>query len=144
MQKSKLPTRPSELIKLALSDLEKCEVDGEFYRVDMGRWHVFDETDNVCYVCLAGSVMAQTLGISHRKTCKPFNIEGAEDYVAPLTALEYLRSGHVEEGVNTLGYDLPKGMHAHIYVPTYGNYSSPFTFQRAMEDLAETLSKANL
>ena len=53
-----LPDKPSELIRLALSDLEKCEGDSR-YEVDMNEWHVPTQKGHVCYVCLAGSVMAK-------------------------------------------------------------------------------------
>lgn len=69
----KLPNKLSELIRLAMKDLELVEND-EKYKVDMdmGSWHFpwfseeaehFDVDDEVevCNVCLAGAVMAKTL-----------------------------------------------------------------------------------
>lgn len=60
---TKLPEKPSELLKLAMLDLEKVEADPR-YRVDMGEWH---KPNGRCSVCLAGSVMAKTLGLPPNK-----------------------------------------------------------------------------
>jgi hypothetical protein len=51
------PEKLSDLIELALGDLEKVEKD-ERYRVDMEAWHT--PLNGKCRVCLAGSVIAQT------------------------------------------------------------------------------------
>ncbi len=52
----------SELIIVAVNDLEKCEIDPN-YVVDMDTWHSDFNVDNhPCHVCLAGSVMAKTVG----------------------------------------------------------------------------------
>jgi len=61
---NKLPDNVGDLIRLALKDLEACEANPS-YKVDMTYWHLYDESDDICYVCLAGSVMAQRLGVEH-------------------------------------------------------------------------------
>ena len=53
-----LPNKKSELLTLALRDLEVVEKDNK-YTVDMGDY--YHQTMNSCYVCLAGAVMANTL-----------------------------------------------------------------------------------
>lgn len=63
-----LPGKYSELIRLAIADLEKCEND-PLYRIDMYFYH--QPHFNHCYVCLAGAVMAKTLGAKVDKTCLP-------------------------------------------------------------------------
>ena len=55
---SELPDKPSELIRLALADLRKCEADPR-YLIDMAQWHR-PVTSELCHVCLAGAVMART------------------------------------------------------------------------------------
>jgi len=60
-----LPHKRSELIRLAVADLEKCEHDSRFI-IDMSCWII--STRDTCAVCLAGSVMAQTLNMDDRKT----------------------------------------------------------------------------
>jgi len=56
--KKTLPNKPSELLKLAMKDLGKCERSPK-YNVHMMKWHSGFERE-ACYVCLAGSVMAKT------------------------------------------------------------------------------------
>lgn len=55
----RLPEKPSELIELALHDLELAEKDGR-YRIYMFGWHM--PHYGVCHVCFAGAVMAFSLG----------------------------------------------------------------------------------
>ncbi len=66
------PNKLSALLQLALRDLKKCEKQPE-YEVDMATWHERVSAMNICYVCLAGAVMAQTLGVGPGKTCLPSN-----------------------------------------------------------------------
>ena len=49
----------SELLRLALSDLDKVERDGD-YDVYMGNWHMKSTSERKCYVCLAGSILAKS------------------------------------------------------------------------------------
>lgn len=59
-----LPTKLSALIKVALKDLKKVEKDKN-YKVNLSMWHqTFD--DDVCYVCLAGAVLAKSLKIDRK------------------------------------------------------------------------------
>lgn len=53
-----LPNKPSELILLALHDLELCEADKN-YKIAMGTWHIPHK--KYCSVCFAGAVMAKEL-----------------------------------------------------------------------------------
>jgi len=61
----RLPRKRSELLKLALTDLEKCELNPRF-RVDVCYWLMSGPYS--CVVCLAGSVMAQTLNMDDGST----------------------------------------------------------------------------
>ena len=56
---TQLPDKLSELIRVALGDLRKCEADPK-YVVNMAVWHQSLD-DKRCAVCLAGSVMAKSL-----------------------------------------------------------------------------------
>ena len=61
--KNILPSKPWNLIRLAIKDLEKCEIDPN-YKIDMDVWHLppnehISSDDGKCWVCLAGSVMAK-------------------------------------------------------------------------------------
>lgn len=58
-----LPNTLSGLLELAVQDAQKCEALPELYRLDMGQWHTPEA--GVCVICMAGAVIAQTLGVSH-------------------------------------------------------------------------------
>lgn len=64
----KLPDKLSDLIELALSDMEKCESDSN-YEVDMDQWVL--PIKGKCRVCLAGSVLVQTMGLSRTEQHLP-------------------------------------------------------------------------
>lgn len=86
-----LPNKFSDLLELALSDLESCEADPRF-QIRMCDWlRVKDET---CYVCLAGAVMAKTLGAPLTETSLPsfYDLYDRQK----LVALDSLRLGLVE------------------------------------------------
>ena len=57
--KDTLPKKPSALLRLALDDLAKVERDKRFV-VNMNEWF---KSNGHCQVCMAGSVMAKTLGV---------------------------------------------------------------------------------
>ena len=67
-----LPNKTSELIRLAVSDLEKCEKD-KSYEINMCAWHT--ENYDSCAVCLAGSVMAKTLEEDWGAHIEPYNYD---------------------------------------------------------------------
>lgn len=59
----KLPKKPSELITLALKDMELSIAQG--HRIYMGDWvNRNNKNPKVCSVCLAGSVMLQSLKLT--------------------------------------------------------------------------------
>jgi hypothetical protein len=101
-----LPDKPSDLLELALHDLELCEADGR-YEIRMLLWHAPLDDRPGCMVCLAGAVLSQT--------CKaPMNIQiwvpsmanGTdipERIANQLTAIDALRTGRVDEAFGLLG-----------------------------------------
>ena len=105
-----LPNTPSELLSLALDDLEKCEQD-TLYGVLMDAWHepVFDEDHEFqrCDVCLAGAVMAKTLDVDpedHVPAVCEYDwspLVATDSVIADkLTSIEYFRQGLVRKGVD--------------------------------------------
>ena len=54
-----LPSKLSDVILIALEDLEKAEKSKE-YEIDMDDWY---KPNGVCKVCFAGAVMAQSEGL---------------------------------------------------------------------------------
>ena len=62
-----LPEKLSDLIRVAITDMEKIDSKPHLYRVDMGEWHK-REDHGICKVCFAGAVMAETLHTPHHRT----------------------------------------------------------------------------
>lgn len=95
-----LPTRLSDGIELAISDLEKIEAS-KLYRVEMGDWYAMpDATESgLCEVCLAGAVMAQTfeVPIDDESTITPDSFE--PELESKLEAYDSLRSGDIGDAI---------------------------------------------
>lgn len=100
-----LPTKPSELLALAIGDYKKVLTDPN-YIVDMDVWHT--PVGDLCRVCLAGAVMA--------KSCKTglTDVAGPTDYGSeiqrPLRALNDFRVGRIVDGFSYLGLYTNKDM----------------------------------
>ena len=62
----KPPSTASGLIRTALADLELAESPGSGYDIDMQIWHEPRHMAG-CTVCLAGSVMAYTIGMARNE-----------------------------------------------------------------------------
>ena len=125
-----LPNDPSELIRLAIADLEKVEQDSR-YDVDMSVWH--EPCGEVCEVCLAGAVMAGTLGADVGEYSTPDDFSEGIPY--KLRALSYFRTGDISRGLRYLGIkSRPEWM---ISVCRYRE--NPDRFKRDMLELADTL-----
>ena len=100
MQKyfGKLPGTPSNLIRLALEDLEKVRKDSR-YEIDMNQWHSPNIYNSRCSVCLGGNVIAKSLdtySIYHAPHDFP------KESLA-LKALDNFRQGYLCEGLRDLG-----------------------------------------
>ena len=135
--------KPSELIRHALTDLEKCEREG--YWIDMSVWHVGSENEDMCRVCLAGAVMAQTMGGSRKEDINPLLLldDGRIDEASynALIALDAFVSGQVESGAAAMKIcedDLPEGRH----VPRYED--DPEKFKEAMFELVGELERCGV
>ena len=137
---SELPDKPSELIRLALADLRKCEADPR-YVIDMAEWHR-PVTSELCSVCLAGSVMARSLGRDIWIDLVPSTFES--DTRNKLHALDYFRSGHVGLALATM--KAPEEIISRIEfdrkITPYD--SSVMRFYKDMARLADDLEKAGL
>lgn len=98
-----LPDKPSELIKLALNDLEKAEKSSD-YVIDMSQWKSLSKNTGKCSVCLAGSVMAGTLQVPvWMEVHDPEVINGLSDSdIFKLMALDEFRQGYIEGGLEIM------------------------------------------
>jgi len=97
-----LPNKPSELIRVALRDLEYVEKSPQ-YLVDMGTW--FSSAipgGRPCAVCLAGSVVVRSL-LKESPTRLEEEFIGPLDFAYPISgklyALDAFRRGCIHEGL---------------------------------------------
>lgn len=157
MHKPRLPKKPSELIRLALDDLEKCEKDFDTYVIDMDVFHEptlveykSKASGPLCAVCLAGAVMAQTFKIP---PCVETHL-GDFDFFSTadsgrLLALDCFRMGKIREALfilskrSDLHIDdaLIERAQERVYIPPY-SYASEF--HSAMMILADDLQSRGL
>lgn len=96
-----LPNKLSDLIELAIRDVQKCEAEPARFRLAMGNWHMPVE-DGICEVCLAGAVMAQTLALPDTHYVS-FAFDGVRDFQQQLRALNDVRVGDMVIAVERLG-----------------------------------------
>lgn len=153
-----LPDKPSELIELALTDLEKCEAEPAIFEIEMSDWCRMPEEGGRCEICLAGSVMTQSLGFRfdlHSADC----LDAEDGYLATpddfgenedaLYALDALRCGEIDSALDYMGLDVPasradeKGRWRRS-VPSYHDALGPVAFKAAMRDLAADLRELGL
>jgi hypothetical protein len=113
---NKLPDKLSDLIRLAVKDAQTvAKLPG--YKLDMRMWHQ-PKDDDTCNVCLAGSVMANTLGADRRESLglyntRPGNIHrwgngkgkfyGSESDGNKLLALNAVRTGDFNWAATHMG-----------------------------------------
>lgn len=94
-----LPARASDLLDVALRDLQACEQDPRFH-IDMGTWFS-PNGDETCGVCLAGAVMAKSLGQGFSIALLPASFRDPAIERA-LLAINSFRVGYVTTGLLTL------------------------------------------
>lgn len=134
---STLPSLPSALIRLALSDLSQCEKDPH-YTINMNVWHDPEHEDGICHVCLAGAVMAKTLAYPHDRTVLP----SITLHYPELSALDHFRTGDISSALRCLHIPLPPGIPMWTHTPIYDE--DPAAFHTAMSDLATLLESHSL
>ncbi len=102
----KLPTKLSELLLLAVADAKKCEAMPETYVLEMLDWHLPEQIDDrltgKCAVCMAGAVIAQTLGADPSKELMPCDYE----YNSALCAIDEMRCASFSNAADSIGQDL--------------------------------------
>lgn len=100
--KKKLPNKLSDLIDLAVIDAIACGKDKR-YELNMDRIHSADQDDlKKCEVCMAGAIIAQTLGADSDLNLD-FN-EGTyhKDTPAKLSAIDSVRTGDLTDAFDNL------------------------------------------
>lgn len=84
------PSKLHELLALALGDYDVIKNDPR-YQIDMGSWHCYDAEDKICYLCLAGCVIAKTLEYSH--TMCVYTLDVSDRWINASAYLNNLREG---------------------------------------------------
>lgn len=59
--------KQSQLLRLAVKDAQACE-RSRLYKLSMGTWHT---PNGKCAVCMAGAIMAKTLGVPRTRFSQP-------------------------------------------------------------------------
>lgn len=133
---TKLPDKPSELIRLALADLEKVEASQE-YVVTMSRYHEPNGArgSRRCQVCFAGAVMASTLGMPPEIDAFPESFD--RDTALKLFALNEFRQGEVSDGLGFLLHLGYRGGYDSRIVTPY--HVDPAQFKTHMREIADEL-----
>lgn len=93
---NELPNTLSELLKLALNDFEKCEADPE-YVINM-RIFLSKMSDGPCFVCLAGSMLAQSCGMRNLGQWNTLS----DSLKRKLNAIDWLRHGDIKSAYEEL------------------------------------------
>lgn len=103
----RLPNKLSELMKVALTDLELVESDPS-YIIIMDQWHKSqrDSFINKCEVCAAGAVIAKTLKGDMLQTLLPDDFDD-NDIGEKLRAINSLRVGEFGSAFFELGLNPP-------------------------------------
>jgi hypothetical protein len=134
-----LPDKPSDLLEVALRDLEAVEQDPK-YRVRMDVWHEpAKHINDPCQVCLAGAVMAKSLETSNLVRRWPCDFSD-KDTLRKLRALDDMRVGAVSEALERL--DLPPVSKYDFVAHHYG--ANPEGFKRDLRNLVDKLRKDGL
>lgn len=136
----KLPAKPSELIRLALKDLEAVERDKKTYVVDMGRYHEPNSSDSgKCAVCFAGAVMSQA-GNDPHEDLDP--VDFSNSVQAKLVALDYFRVGSIYQALREMQIDHPRFLVIDADIAAYSE--DPWQFKRDMAKIADALQRFGL
>lgn len=139
--KPTLPDLLSEIIFLAVDDMEKAEASIH-HRVNMSLWHdqraVGTWGDSRCYVCFAGGVMAFTLDAPVGETVCPGHWGDA--ILQKLYALNSVRTGSVRSALIHMGNDGATWPDELATMPIYRD--NPRHFKAYMRDLASRLATA--
>lgn len=136
-----LPDTLSGLLRVAVNDYLSCLQDPH-YGINMLQWH--EPGKDVCYVCLAGAVMARSLGTGREESKAPNDF--LRSVFWKLQALDHLREGLIHAAASVLKLeDRPHGPSVNrVLNNKYGNkrFPNPEEFTRDMLTLANRLEEA--
>lgn len=116
----KLPNKPSELLLLALADLEVIETDSN-YLIDMITWHspfrpIIGEPYK-CAICLAGAVLAKSFKLKRHVIIDNNDLD--TKIGLKLQSLDAFRMGYLGIAFHYLGLKRPESIPVVLNDPTY-------------------------
>jgi len=97
--KNKLPSTLWENVLLAVHDLELVE-QNELYTVNMNNWHNTVRGNEVCRVCLAGSVMAMTKELDPDSCVYELDDEFTPREVRIFSSLDHIRLHETDHAIH--------------------------------------------
>ena len=109
----------SSLLRQAVEDAQAIQ-DTPGYRLDMEAWHIIQ--DGTCLVCMAGAVMARTLG---RPLEEMFTPASDETTTHAMWAINGMRQGAFLEAAGYVGLDR-KRLRGGVYERTKGLVKEAF------------------
>ena len=137
--KATLPDKPSALLTLAMKDLKKIE-KSTHYEVFMEEWHEPSRGGRFCSVCLAGSVIANTLKSTKDKGLIPADYD--MDTENKLNALDEFRQGRVTRALKCMDIAIPKQLKEIYKVASYSDGCAKF--KSDMNKIIARLKKAGI
>lgn len=99
MKDIKLPNKPSALLRLAVNDCKKVQ-KMKTRKLQMLSWHHWSSIDNVCSVCMAGSIMDRTLKVDLKRNIIPADFDF--DKQNKLHAVNEMRNGNFDSAFSLL------------------------------------------
>ena len=132
-----LPDRLSALILVALEDLEKVEASPR-YKVRMEIWHLPQK--DYCGVCLAGSVIAFSLGADPDVPIQPDDFHHSID--DKLCALNLVRGGDISLALEVIDQEGPAYNFPHEDMINYED--NPHGFKAQLRSVARRLAAEGL
>lgn len=137
--------KPSELIRLAIHDLEVVESKPNEYSVNMNHWHRVNTINingnKICTVCLAGAVMATTFHCPSNVTKVPSDNDIPEESRSYLYALNCFQAGFISTGLDRLDMKDAAQIDDAKITP---NKLNPQIFKKDMLNLADKLQEKGL
>lgn len=133
-------TPPSELLSLALADLEKCEANEDVFVIDMSGWYT-KKYDDVCMVCLAGAVMAQTLKVELNNNEIAYPDQFEHHTSLQLFAIDNLRTGQIFKAFGALKLKHLLFLPMSVRITPYA--ASRSQFKSDLQNLIALLKKHN-
>jgi hypothetical protein len=103
---TELPNKLSALLRLAVADAQKCEAMPDVYTLDMLVWHA--PKNDRCAVCMAGAVIAQTLGVRPDQEREP-GLDFEDHTENALDAINSMRGGYFRIAAEVLSVDMANG-----------------------------------